>query len=128
MRLLVIIVASLSLVAPARTRQNHRDRPIVMHAIATAHSQHGESASGEESHRGTVAADPRVLPLGSVIRIEGAGPYSGVYQVIDTGPAIKGRRIDIYMPTAREARQFGKKRVLVTVLERGNNQKLSSRR
>ncbi len=86
---------------------------------ATAHSQKGETADGTRSRRGVVAADPRVLPLGSRIRIRGAGKYSGVYRVEDTGPAVKGRTVDIFLRTPAEAKRFGRKRVRVEVLRRG---------
>jgi 3D (Asp-Asp-Asp) domain-containing protein len=66
--------------------------------------------------KGIVAADPRVLPLGTKIKLEAAG-YSGTYIVRDTGGRIKGRRLDIWVPTLREARKFGKRKVTVTVLK-----------
>jgi rare lipoprotein A len=87
---------------------------------ATAYPPDGRpTASGTVPHRGIVAADPAVLPLGSVIRVTGAGVYNGVYTVTDTGGKISGRHIDIYMRTAAEARRFGKKMVVVRVLELG---------
>jgi rare lipoprotein A len=52
---------------------------------ATADSVEGITAKGTLTHDGIVAADPAVLPLGSVIRVSGAGPYSGTYVVTDTG-------------------------------------------
>jgi 3D (Asp-Asp-Asp) domain-containing protein len=88
--------------------------------MATAHSQEGETAAGTLSRPGTVAADPDVLPLGSKISVSGAGRYSGVYTVEDTGRKIKGKEIDIYMTSAAEAKKFGRKRVKVTVLEYGD--------
>jgi 3D (Asp-Asp-Asp) domain-containing protein len=90
---------------------------------ATAHAQKGATADGGKSRVGVVAADPSVLPLGSRIRVTGAGEYSGVYLVRDTGPAVKGRQIDIYMPTDREARQFGRRRVTIEILETGDSGK-----
>jgi 3D (Asp-Asp-Asp) domain-containing protein len=90
-----------------------------MTVSATAHSVEGETASGTQARPGTVAADPDVLPLGSRIRVSGAAGYSGVYEVTDTGRAIKGKEIDIYMPTAAEAKKFGRQTVKVTVLEFG---------
>jgi hypothetical protein len=65
-----------------------------------------------------IAADPSVLPLGSRVRVE-AGSWSGEYLVADTGGAVKGRRIDIWTPTTREAMQFGRRVVKLTVLEFG---------
>ena len=96
-----------------------RKPPQSFEAMATAHSEEGETAAGTKSRAGVAAADPSVLPLGSRIRVQGAGRYSGVYTVEDTGRAIKGREIDLYMKTGAEAKKFGRQRVRVTVLEFG---------
>ena len=85
---------------------------------ATAYSLRGRTASGRPVSRGLIAADPSVLPLGTRVRVE-AGPWSGEYIVADTGGAVRGRRIDIWTPTAREALQFGRRAVKVTVLSFG---------
>ena len=85
---------------------------------ATAYSLRGRTASGKPVSRGLIAADPSVLPLGTRVRVE-AGSWSGEYLVADTGGAVKGRRIDIWTPTTREALQFGRRPVKLTVLELG---------
>jgi 3D (Asp-Asp-Asp) domain-containing protein len=85
---------------------------------ATAYSLRGRTASGKLVSRGLIAADPSVLPLGTRVRVE-AGSWSGEYLVADTGGAVKGRRIDIWTPTTREALQFGRRPVKLTVLELG---------
>ena len=82
---------------------------------ATAYSLRGKTASGQYVSRGLIAADPRLLPLGTRVRLD-AGPWSGEYLVADTGGAIKGRKIDIWTPTSREALQFGRRPVKLTVL------------
>jgi 3D (Asp-Asp-Asp) domain-containing protein len=87
---------------------------------ATAYSDHGTTASGTRTHEGVVAADPRVLPLGSRIRVTHAGPYSGEYVVRDTGREIDGRELDIFVPDEREAKRFGRRRVHVQVLRWGD--------
>lgn len=84
---------------------------------ATAYCIAGSTAAGIATHRGTIAADPRILPLGSIVHIR-AGEYSGTYLVLDTGPRIKGRKIDIYMPDRREAISFGCRPVRLKVLGR----------
>jgi 3D (Asp-Asp-Asp) domain-containing protein len=84
---------------------------------ATAYSLKGKTASGDPVKKGDVAADPNVLPLGSKIRVHEAGEHSGEYTVTDTGKRIKGRKIDIYMPNRKEARNFGRQQVQVEVLE-----------
>jgi len=102
------------------------EKPVVVETIAapartytaTAYSLRGRTASGRPVARGLIAADPAVLPLGTRVRLE-AGNWSGEYVVADTGGAVRGRKIDIWTPTSREATQFGKRIVRLTVLEFG---------
>ena len=93
---------------------------------ATAYALRGRTASGAHVRRGLIAADRRVLPLGSRVRLE-AGGYSGEYLVADTGGAIRGRKIDIWMPSAREALRFGRRAVKLTVLSLGGRRALKKR-
>ncbi|HET6850801.1 MAG TPA: 3D domain-containing protein [Pyrinomonadaceae bacterium] len=90
--------------------------------VATAYSLRGRTASGRMVSKGLIAADPRHLPLGSRVRID-AGAYSGEYLVADTGGMVRGRRIDIWTPTAREAMRFGRRTVKLTVLSLGGRRK-----
>lgn len=90
--------------------------------VATAYSLRGRTASGMYVTQGIIAADPRVLPLGSRVRLE-AGRWSGEYLVADTGGRIKGRRIDIWTPTGREAMRFGRRKVKLTILSYGGKRK-----
>jgi 3D (Asp-Asp-Asp) domain-containing protein len=90
--------------------------------LATAYSLRGRTASGKPVARGLIAADTSVLPLGSRVRLE-AGSLSGEYVVADTGGAVKGRRVDIWTPTAGEAMRFGKRLVKLTVLSYGPRHK-----
>lgn len=84
---------------------------------ATAYCLKGRTASGGGVRRGIVAADPRVLPLGTRIYIS-AGAYSGNYTVTDTGGVIKGRILDLWVPNCSEAVRFGRKNISVSVLGR----------
>ena len=84
---------------------------------ATAYCLKGRTAMGGSVRRGIVAADPRVLPLGSRIQLS-AGSYSGTYTVADTGGAVKGRKLDIWMPSCVEAVRFGRRNVKVSRLGR----------
>ena len=83
--------------------------------VATAYSLRGRTASGRPVAKGLIAADPRHLPLGARVRLE-AGAYSGEYLVADTGSMVRGRRIDIWTPSSREATRFGRRTVKLTVL------------
>lgn len=82
---------------------------------ATAYCLKGRTANGGGVRRGIVAADPRVLPLGTKIYLN-AGAYSGIYTVTDTGGAIKGRILDIWVPNCGEAVRFGRRNISVSVL------------
>src|ERR1051325_8145797 len=86
--------------------------------VATAYSLRGRTASGRMVSRGLIAADPRVLPLGSRVRLEHPG-YSGEYTVADTGGSIRGRRIDIWTPSSGEAMRFGRRTGKLTALSYG---------
>lgn len=111
---------SKSPVEPVSAVNNGPSEPVVATQTytATAYSLRGRTASGRPVSRGLIAADPRVLPLGTLVRVE-AGALSGEYLVADTGGAVKGRRIDIWTPTAREAMKFGRRAVKLTVLSLG---------
>lgn len=84
---------------------------------ATAYCLKGRTANGGGVRRGIVAADPRVLPLGTRIQIT-AGTYSGTYIVADTGGAVRGRILDVWVPSCSEAMRFGRRSVSVSVLGR----------
>ena len=108
--------------APVKTVE---EKSSVETYTATAYSLRGRTASGVAPAQGMIAADPRILPLGSRVRIE-AGSYSGEYLVTDTGGSVKGRRIDIWTPTARDAMRFGRRSVKLTVLELGGKRRKSA--
>ena len=59
-----------------------------------------------------IAADPAVLPLGSIVHIEGMGRR----QVQDTGSAIRGRHLDIFFDDCAEARRWGRQQRAVRIL------------
>ena len=61
----------------------------------------------------TVAADPRVLPIGSIVAIEG---LPGQRQVHDVGGAVRGRHVDLFLASCAEARAWGRQRRRVLVL------------
>lgn len=105
--------------ATARPRRLYRP----LRFIATAFSIRGRTASGTRARPGTAAADPRILPLGSRIRVLGAGRYSGEYTVSDKGSSVRGRKIDLFVPNVAEARRFGRKPVIVQVIATGETEK-----
>ena len=81
---------------------------------ATAYTWTGQrTASGTWPAIGTVATDPEVIPLGTRLCIEGYGEAVA----LDTGGAVKGNVIDVYLPTEAECWQWGRRQVEVRILE-----------
>lgn len=89
---------------------------------ATAYCKGTTTASGVNVRSGIAAADPTLLPVGSVIQVDKLEErYNGIYTVMDTGPKVQGRQIDVYMWSCHEALQFGRRAAQVTVLRLGWN-------
>jgi 3D (Asp-Asp-Asp) domain-containing protein len=94
---------------------------------ATAYCKGTTTASGVNVRTGIAAADPDLLPVGSVIQIDRLGErYNGIYTIMDTGPKVQGRHIDIYMWSCNEALQFGRRPIAVNLLRMGWNPKAST--
>ena len=94
---------------------------------ATAYCLKGRTASGIDTRPGVIAADPRVLPLGTVVHLR-AGRYTGTYTVMDTGGRIRGRIVDVYVPTHREAMEFGRRQVKIKVIGRASAKAVRARK
>src|SRR5262249_27672973 len=94
---------------------------------ATAYCKGTTTASGVNVRTGIAAADPDLLPVGSVVQIYKLGErYNGIYTIMDTGPAVQGRHIDIYIWSCIEALALGRKDIAVNVLRLGWNPKAST--
>jgi 3D (Asp-Asp-Asp) domain-containing protein len=75
------------------------------------------TAAGTRVTDGIVAADPKVLPLRTVIRLAGLdGRYNGIYTVMDTGSKVRGRQIDLYLRDCAEAVRFGRRSGRVAIV------------
>ena len=87
---------------------------------ATAYCKGTTTASGVNVRHGIAAADPTLLPVGSVIRVDKLGDrYNGIYTVMDTGPKVQGRHVDIYLWSCYEALELGRRPIALTVLRLG---------
>ncbi|WP_328591331.1 3D domain-containing protein [Paenibacillus albiflavus] len=86
-----------------------------------SHPDYGITYSGvkvvrDEKSFSTIAADPKVFPIGSVLYIPGYG--YGI--VADTGSAIKGKKIDLYFETKDQVyREWGKKKLNIFLVKKG---------
>ena len=87
---------------------------------ATAYCKGRTTASGVNVRSGIAAADPDLLPVGSVVKVDAPGSrHDGVYTIMDTGPKVQGRRLDLYMWSCHEALDFGYASVDLSVLRLG---------
>ena len=137
-RVLVVTVAALLVLAvfTTRTRDSIEEvfdsegRPRLGSAIrfeATAYCKGETTAAGVAVRHGMAAADPTLLPLGSVVRVDTTDTrYSGIWTVLDTGPEVKGRELDLYMWSCNDALAFGRQAVRVTILRLGWDPKASA--
>lgn len=81
--------------------------------IATAYClSKNKTAIGIIPRNGIIAADPRVLKLGTKVNILNMGNYL----VADTGSAIKNNKIDIWVSSCSKAKVFGRKKVYIKIM------------
>ena len=94
---------------------------------ATAYCKGTTTASGVSVRTGIAASDPSLLPVGSVVNVTtGTQKYNGVYTIMDTGPKVQGRLLDLYMWSCHEALAFGRQQIELTVLRLGWNPSAST--
>lgn len=97
---------------PARHVEASRgDAVIQMETLVTAYCQGAITATGTRARVGECAVDPRVIPLGSQVYVPGYGWAVAE----DTGGAVKGPHIDVFMTDRSEALAWGERVVSVTV-------------
>jgi 3D (Asp-Asp-Asp) domain-containing protein len=82
---------------------------------STAYCLRGFTSRGTSVSYGTVAVDPRVIPLGSRIYV----PGYGWARALDVGGAVRGNVIDVWLPSMGQCMQWGRRSVTVTVLPPG---------
>lgn len=93
----------------------------------TAYCKGTTTASGVNVRTGIAAGDPALLPVGSVIQVDRLPEkYNGIYTILDTGPEVQGRHIDIYIWNCNEALALGRREVSLNVLRLGWNPQAST--
>lgn len=80
-------------------------------ALVTAYCLMGTTASGTSVGPGTIAVDPRIIALGTKLYVPGYGRG----RALDTGSAVKGYHIDVWMSSCSRAIEWGVRRKLVRV-------------
>ncbi len=85
---------------------------IVMNASGYSYTGHN-TASGVPPRPGVAAVDPRIIPMGTRLYVEGYGYCTA----LDVGSAIKGNKIDLFFGSDSQAEHWGRRNVKVYILE-----------
>jgi 3D (Asp-Asp-Asp) domain-containing protein len=109
--LLVVLAGALGVGGGSALGGASVDHPYRLRVDAVAYHLPGNTALGIPVRKGVVAVDPRLIPLGTRLHVPGYGPAIAA----DVGVAIKGRIIDLWMPSTKAARQWGRRTVRITV-------------
>ena len=86
--------------------------------LVTAYCLSGTTRRGRYVRPGIVAADRRLFPLSRYIELYAGEKYIGRFLIDDTGSMIRGAHIDVWVPTCREAKIFGRQRGTAMLLPR----------
>ena len=76
----------------------------------------GQTATGRKPQVGVIAVDPKVIPLGTELFVEGYGKCVAG----DTGGDVKGKRVDLFMNTKKECIEFGRRDLKIWILDKGD--------
>lgn len=103
----------------AETEENGQEMTVTATAYtANCEGCSGTTAMGIDLHanpdKKVIAVDPSVIPLGSTVEVEGYGTAIAA----DTGGAIKGHKIDVFIPSKSDAINWGRKKVKIKVLDK----------
>ena len=79
----------------------------------TAYNSYSLTSTGQKPKWGTIAVDPRVIPYGTKIYIP---EFNQTFIANDTGGAIKGNKIDIFMNTKKECYNWGRRTIEIQIL------------
>lgn len=94
------------------SRELSSRKALAMEATAYTHTGN-KTATGINPHVGVIAVDPKLIPLGTELYVEGYG-YG---EALDTGGSIKGNRIDLFFETRSESIKWGRRNVKVYILD-----------
>ena len=102
--------------AVGRTRPLRTGEPVPVHL--TAYCLQGTTRRDNLVRHGIVAADPKLFPLGRYLELYVGRKYYGRFLIDDTGSRIRDGILDIWTPSCREARLFGRQRGTAVLVPR----------
>jgi len=109
--LLAVLLGALAAGGGLARAGGANDHPYRLKVDAVAYHLPGKTALGIPVRKGVVAVDPRLIPLGTKLHVPGYGRSIAA----DVGVAIKGRIIDLWFPSTKAARKWGRRTVTITV-------------
>ena len=84
-----------------------------MKVVATAYTGYSTTSTGQKPVWGTIAVDPRVIPYGTKVYIP---QFGRTFIANNTGGAIKGNKIDIFMNTKKDCYNWGRRTIEIQIL------------
>lgn len=84
-----------------------------INVVSTAYTGYSTTSTGQKPMWGTIAVDPKVIPYGTKVYIP---QFNKIFVANNTGGAIKGNKIDIFMNTKKECYNWGRKNIEIHVL------------
>lgn len=84
-----------------------------MNVVATAYTGYSTTSTGQKPVWGTIAVDPKVIPYGTKVYIP---QFGRTFIANNTGGAIKGNKIDIFMNTKKECYNWGRRTIEIQIL------------
>lgn len=84
-----------------------------VNVVATAYTGYSTTSTGQKPVWGTIAVDPKVIPYGTKVYIP---QFGRTFIANNTGGAIKGNKIDIFMNTKKECYNWGRRTIEIQIL------------
>ena len=99
----------------AQNNLNSNESQVVrtMNVVASAYTGYSTTSTGQKPVWGTIAVDPRVIPYGTKVYIP---QFGRTFIANNTGCAIKGNKIDIFMNTKKECYNWGRRTIEIQIL------------
>ena len=97
----------------AQSSNNTTNATNTMQVVATAYTGYSTTSTGQKPVWGTIAVDPKVIPYGTKVYIPA---FDQVFVANNTGGAIKGNKIDIFMNSRSECYNWGRKTIEIQIL------------
>ncbi len=92
-----------------------------VHVKLTAYCLGGRTRRGTATRPGVIAADARLFPLAGHVELYAAGRHLGRFRVEDTGGGVRGPHIDIWTPDCADARRFGSRAGVASLVGLGRD-------